>query len=194
MIPSFRECLDLVWFRKSAVGEMKKARQILQSVLDRNPDHGQSLLLLGRIILSTGQPSEAEATLRHAAEVLPFDYQAQWQLYQCLNRQEGKSAEAQSQLAFAEQLRKRYLQKSELTTKLSVRPHDASLHYEMGMLLMQLGHKELGAKWLSSALQEKPDYPEARDALVAYLREVGRTEVADELGGGTPSPSFEGQH
>jgi predicted Zn-dependent protease len=160
---------------------MKKARQILHSILDENPDHGQALLLLGRIMLSTGLPGEAEATLRHAAEVMPFDYQAQWQLYQCLNRQEGKSAEAQSQLTLAEQLRQRHVRRSELTTKLSVRPHDASLHYEMGILMMQLGNKELGAKWLGSALQEKPDYPEARDALIAYFEKTNQKDEAEQL-------------
>src|SRR5262249_60575665 len=164
---------------------MKKARQILNSVLERHPNHGPSLLLLGRIILSTAQPAEAEGTLRKAAEVLPFDYQAQFQLGQCLSRQEGKSAEAQSQLAHADKLLKHHERMTEITTRLSVRPHDASLHYEMGILLMQLGNKDLGAKWLGSALQEKPDYPEARDALIAYLREVGDTQAADQLRDGT---------
>jgi tetratricopeptide (TPR) repeat protein len=166
---------------RQGLGEMKKARQILHSILEQDPDNGQALLLLGRLILNTGQPGEAEADLHRAAEIMPFDYEAQWQLYQCLNRQEGKSAEAQSQLALAEQLRQRHVRRSELTTRLSVRPHDASLHYEMGLLMMQLGNKELGARWLSSALHEKPDYPEARDALIAYFEETNRPAEAEQL-------------
>jgi tetratricopeptide (TPR) repeat protein len=163
------------------MGQTRTSRKLLEAVLEENPDHAQALLLLGRINLSAGETEEAEACLRRAAEVLPADFQAQWQLYDCLNRQEGKSAEAQVQLAITEKLRQLHLRLTEISRKLTIRPHDASLQYEMGSLLIQMGNKDLGANWLSSALQEKPDYPEARDALIAYLEEMGRTDDAEQL-------------
>jgi tetratricopeptide (TPR) repeat protein len=164
----------------SGMTQIKKPRQILEAVVAEHPDHGAALLLLGRIIMSSGQPDEAETWLRRAAKALPYDYQAQWQLYDCLKRQE-KTAESQEQLAVAEALRKLRERVSELTRQLAVRPHDASLHFEMGKVVAKLDYKEMGARWLSSALNEKPDYPEARDALISLLTEMGRNEEADQL-------------
>ena len=112
---------------------------------------------------------------------MPHDYQAQWQLYDCLKRQENKTAESQAQLAVAEALRELSVRKTDLSRQLSVRPHDASLHFELGKLLVQLGDKEMGARWLSSALNEKLNYPEARDALISLLKEMGRDEEANDL-------------
>lgn len=171
------------------MGQVKRPRQILEAVVTERPDHGPALLLLGKIILSAGQPEDAEEPLRKAARALPYDYQAQWQLYQSLNRQEGKTAEAQAQLLLAESLRHRHERLTEITTKLSVRPHDAALHYEMGTLLMQLGNRELGARWLSSALQEQSDHSQARDALIAYFEEIGNTEEVEQLRRDTQAPS-----
>jgi len=163
------------------MGQFRKPREILESLVSKHPDHGPALLLLGRIILSSGHPEDAENWLRKAAEKLPYDYQAQWQLYNCLKREEGKSAEAQAQLARAEALRQQHLRLTEITRQLAVRPHDAKLHYEIGNLMMKVGKKDLGARWLSSALHEKADYPEARDALIAYFEETGHPEEAEQL-------------
>jgi tetratricopeptide (TPR) repeat protein len=166
---------------QNGLGQVKRARQILESVIAEHPEHGRALLLLGRIIMSNSQPEEAEEWLRRAAKLLPHDYQAQWQLYDCLKRQENKTAESQAQLAVAEALRDLSVRQSEISRQLAVRPHDASLHFELGMLLVKLGDKEMGARWLSSALNEKLNYPEARDALISLLKEMGRDEEANDL-------------
>jgi tetratricopeptide (TPR) repeat protein len=163
------------------MGQVKTARQTLEALLADHPDNGPALVFLGKIMLSSGLPEEAEPWLRKAVAVLPYDYQARLQLYQALNRQEGKNAEAQQELAQAEKIRERQVKVNEISTRLAVRPHDPALHYEMGMLQMELGNRDLGARWLGSALNEQPDYQPARDALIKYLEEIGDTEKADEV-------------
>jgi tetratricopeptide (TPR) repeat protein len=161
-------------------GQSNQARRILAEVLEVNPDHGPALFVMGKIVLMAGEPEKAENWFRHAVHVQPYDYQSQWHLYQALSRQEEKSSEAQEQLAKAEKLRDRRLRLSEISNRLAVRPHEPALHYEMGQLLMQLGNKELAAKWLSSALHESNDeYQPAHVALAEYYEEIGDKENAD---------------
>jgi tetratricopeptide (TPR) repeat protein len=166
---------------QQGMGQVKKARQILEALLAEHPDNGPALILLGKIMLASGLPEEAEPWLRRAVAVLPYDYQAHLQLYQALNRQEEKVFEAQQELAQAEKIRERQVRVNEISTRLAVRPHDAALHYEMGTLQMELGNRELGARWLGSALNEQADYQPAREALIKYLEEIGDLEKADEV-------------
>lgn len=161
-------------------GQSKQARQLLEEVLQADPDNGMALFMMGKILLMGGQPEEAETWLRRAVRVQPFDYQSNFQLYQALSRQEGRSAEAQEQLTKSEDLLKRRTRLSEVRNMLAGRPHDPALHYEMGTLLTQLGDKELGAKWLASALREQEDYQPALNALADYFESIGDTERAAE--------------
>jgi tetratricopeptide (TPR) repeat protein len=161
-------------------GQSKQARQLLEEVLQTDPDNGMALFMMGKILLMSGQPEEAEVWLRRAVRVQLYDYQSNFQLYQALSRQEGRSAEAQEQLIKAEKLLERRTHLSEVRNKLAGRPHDPALHYEMGTLLMQLGDKDLGAKWLASALREQEDYQPALLALADYFDSIGETERAAE--------------
>jgi tetratricopeptide (TPR) repeat protein len=164
------------------MGQSKQARQILEGVLQKDPEHGAALFLLGKVALMAGQLDEAERWLRQAARVMPYDYATQWHLYEALRRQDENSAQARDQLARAENLKQRWERLSDITTrKFAVRPHDATLHYEAGMLLMELGNKDLGARWLSCAIKEKKgDYPEAQLALAEYFEERGDKQTAEE--------------
>jgi tetratricopeptide (TPR) repeat protein len=176
---------------QQGMGQTRRARQMLEDVLATAPEYGPALLTLGRIQMQNGQLDDAETTLRHAARVQPFDYQCQWQYYQVLSRMEGKAAEAEAQLARAEKLRERRQRLNEISTRLlSTRPHDPALHYEYAMILIELGEKELGAKWLSSALHEDSNYKPAHAALADYYESIGQTEKAKEerdLAKGGPS-------
>jgi predicted Zn-dependent protease len=161
------------------LGQGEQARDLLDRVLHDHPDHGLALRTRGEIALQDAQPAEAEGFLRRAVRVLPHDYSSQWSLYLALQRQEGKAAEAQAQLARAEQLKEQNERLAEIRTrKMSKDPHNPALHCEMGTLLLSLGYKDVGEQWLLSALREKPDYAPAHKALADFYEEQGDTENA----------------
>jgi predicted Zn-dependent protease len=164
---------------RSGLGQGGQARELLDRVLKEHPDDGPALRTLGEIDLQEGKPEEAEVVLRQAVRLLPNDYRAQWALYQALQRQEGKAAEAQAQMARAELLKERNERLAEIRTrKMSQDPHNPALHCELGTLLLSLGYKEVGESWLLSALHEKADYAPAHKALADYYEEQGDPEKA----------------
>jgi tetratricopeptide (TPR) repeat protein len=156
----------------------EQARRLLDLVLAENPDYGPALRAYGQMARQARQPEEAEKWLRRAARVLPYDYQVQYALYQALEEQ-GKTTEAKEQLARAQQVKDRRERLADIShRKMSERPYDPALHCELGTLLIELGHRELGARWLHSALQRDPNYQPAHAALAKYYQEEGDTEQA----------------
>jgi tetratricopeptide (TPR) repeat protein len=163
------------------LGQGEQARELLDRVLRDHPDNGLALRTRGEIALQEAQPAEAETFLRRAVRVLPHDYSCQWSLYLALQRQEGKAVEAQAQLARAEHLKEQNERLAEIRTrKMSQDPHNPALHCEMGTLLISLGYKDVGERWLLSALHEKPDYAPAHKALADFYEEQGDAEKAAE--------------
>jgi predicted Zn-dependent protease len=159
-------------------GEFDRARELLDGVLAGHPEHGAALRERGETELRAGQAKQAGDWLRRAAAAQPNEYPTQWLLYEWL-RQHGTDAEARAQLERAQQLKDRRDRMVEITTHLMpMRPHDAALHYEMGTLLLALGHDALGERWLASALHEQPDYGPAHAALADYYERRGDTVKA----------------
>jgi predicted Zn-dependent protease len=163
----------------SGLGRGEQARELLDGVLQDHPDNGLALRTRGELALQEARPAEAETFLRRAVRVLPHDYSPQWSLYLALQRQEGKTAEAQAELARAEQLKEQNERLAEIRTrKMSQDPHNPALHCEMGTLLLSQGYKDLGERWLLSALHEKPDYAPAHKALADFYEAQGDAEKA----------------
>lgn len=157
----------------------EEARATLDAVLSKHPDHGPALRLRGQMLLQDGKPAEAEDWLRRAARAQPDSYEANWSLYECLQKQ-GKDEAAKAPLARAEALKARTERLNEIATReMSARPRDPALHCEIGKLLLQRGMKELGERWLLSALRLEPHYKPAHAALADYYREQGDAEKAD---------------
>ena len=65
------------------------------------------------------------------------------------------------------------------TRQMSARPHDPALHCELGTLLLGLGHRELGERWLLSALKQDGHYRPAHVVLADYYRVKGDAEKAE---------------
>lgn len=156
-----------------------QARQTLERVLVKQPDHGAALRTLGQFALSDGQPAEAETWLRRASTSLPGDYQTQWLLYESL-RQQGKP-DAAAQLKVAEQVRERSERLGELQSrKLAEQPLDPALHVELATLLLRSGQTELGLRWLQSALDLDPKFRPAHAALAEHFEREGKKDLAEE--------------
>jgi tetratricopeptide (TPR) repeat protein len=170
--------LAICWQR---MGRNREARELLDKVLAQRPDNGLALLTRGQIDQMNGQLPQAEKWLRHAAEVLPYDYKAHWALTECL-RQQGKSEEAQTEEAYANRLKDRWERYSEITVhQLSQQPNNPALYCELGKLLLELGNPEGGKNWLYSALLLDPDYAPALNALADYYEKQGDSASAEDF-------------
>jgi tetratricopeptide (TPR) repeat protein len=160
------------------LGRGPEARQMLDTLLEKHPDHGVALRTRGMLALTDQQPAEAERWLRRATKQLPDDYQSQWFFAESL-RQQDKTAEAKAQLAIAEQVRARSEKLSDFTSKgLADKPLDPALRYEMGLLLIQTGQQQAGVRWIEGALVLDPGYKPAHATLADYYERTGDTARA----------------
>jgi predicted Zn-dependent protease len=159
------------------LGQFSQARKILDGVLAEEPKNGLALRARGELELAAGLPEAAESWLRQAAEVLAYDYFAQWLLYQSLVQQ-NKPAKAQERRV--DDLKERLERLSDITsTTMSKRPNDPALHQELADLLAGLGQPDVAELWWLSALRKDSSYVPAHRALAEYYRERGNLERAE---------------
>jgi tetratricopeptide (TPR) repeat protein len=163
---------------QNPLGRSKQARELLERVLAQEPENPAALRTRGEIALLNGEIEDAEKWLWKAVRVLPDDYQTNWALHRALT-EGGKLEAARKQGARAEVLKKRLERLSEISTrKLPERPHDPALHCEMGLLLLEMGYKDLGEGWLISATQQYKHYRPAHAALADLYAARGDKEKA----------------
>jgi predicted Zn-dependent protease len=158
----------------------RQAEDALQAALAVRPGYGPALRTRGQIARRNGLPDEAERWLREAVAAKPEDYQSNFALSQAL-AEEGKGDEAKAQLARAEKIKDRNERIGEIVTReMSMRPHDAALHAELGKLLLDRGDRDAGERWLQSALALDPHLKAAHAALADYYKAQGDSEKAEE--------------
>lgn len=160
------------------LGQSAEAARLLDGALAADPRNGQALRERGRLELEAGRSAAAEPFLRRAVEVSPRDYQTVWALHDCL-RQQGKTAEADTQLALVQRLKDAIERINEIKRReMAERPSDAALHCEFGTLLMRVGDAASAERWLLSALRLEPANRAAHAALAELYRETGDAERA----------------
>ena len=155
------------------------ARQILDAVLERHPDHALSLRT-ARPICPGRRRAGARRTLAAAG-------------HGSYARRLPKSIFALPGVAAAEQIGGASAAKDrggderagrrlgELQSrKLFEQPLNPALHYEMGVLLLHGGHVKAGEGWLLSAVHLKPDYQPAHAALAEFYERQGDPARAAE--------------
>jgi tetratricopeptide (TPR) repeat protein len=153
--------------------QLDAARKVLAEVLEKHPDHALSLRTRGQLALMEREPAEAEHWLRKAVHLWPYDYESQYALFLALTQQ-GKKAAAQEQSKTTEALKKRQERIGAIKSHdMSLRPRDPALHCELGTLLIEVGHAEVGLGWLESALQLDPNYGPAHAALARHYADHG---------------------
>jgi predicted Zn-dependent protease len=155
-----------------------QARQLLEAVLAAEPSHPLALRTRGQMAMTAGDLDDAEKWLREAARVAPNDYRTHYTLFQCL-QQLGKQEEARSVEEHTRRLKDLLERAAEIsTTRISNNPYDPALHAELGVINIHLGHKELGERWLLSALVQDPSYGPAYAALAELYEQQGDTAKA----------------
>ena len=160
------------------LGDKAQAQEALERVVAAHPDYGPALMELGIVEAAAGRDDAAERWLRRAVRVQPYSYQAVYAFAQCLDRL-GQDAEAKVQAEHARQIKNRIERLSEISRRdMTVRPFDPALRIELGRLFLGLGQKEVGARWLYSAVQVAPQDPAAHAALAKYYDEEGDTARA----------------
>jgi tetratricopeptide (TPR) repeat protein len=154
-------------------GNPEEAEKLLGSILAHHPRFAPALTERGKLALRDGQPEQAEKWLREAAALEPGDYQAHYQLSLCLEKN-GKSEEAQKEQARLQQIEDDIRQIQEITMgRMETQPHDANLHYRVGMIALRAGSIEEGLRWLHSALKEDPNHQPTHKALMEHYQRLG---------------------
>src|SRR5579875_658625 len=135
-------------------GHSEAAEKILDAVLADYPHFAPALLDRGILALRAGQFGEAEKYLREAVQRDPSNYQAHDRLAFCLE-QNGKLAEADKEREHLKQMEKDIEElQAILRGKMEQTPHQADLHYKIGMISLRAGSVAEGLRWLHSALKE----------------------------------------
>src|SRR5439155_25233900 len=126
-------------------------------VVQQAPDDVDALVERGCLAVLAGQPAEGEQWLTRAVAAAPGNREAQYSLYQCLERQ-GKQEEARRHLDQANQITADLRWMEALNKKLAEAPDDAAVRHDMGQLLLSSGHENRALIWFKSALELDPQH------------------------------------
>lgn len=168
--PKVQVYLARVYDRAS---QQEEAQRILDELLARQPNFAPALLERGKLALRANQFDEAEKYLRQAVQQDPSDYNARDRLAFCLE-QNGKPAEADKEREQIKQMEKDMEEiQSIVRVQMEQSPHNADLHYKVGMISLRAGAAAEGLRWLHSALKEDPNHQGAHKALMEYYQRIG---------------------
>ncbi len=148
-------------------GRVEQALEAARDAVRLDPNQSSARMLLGRILLMTGQDAaEAVVHLEAALDADPYLNEARFALltgYRAL----GKTIEAAAQL--------RILQAA-------YPPGEARVMYAEGLIASDLGQMEIAIDRFRSALNKRPDLPGARFDLAMTRIRLGRwLEAVDDL-------------
>jgi tetratricopeptide (TPR) repeat protein len=142
-------------------GRLAQAREIYRGVLVQQPNHPDSLHMLGVIAHQTGHLDAAIELIQRAIRLKPESAEAHYNLGNVLG-EAGRFDEAISTLRHAIQLKPGY----------------AEAYNNLGNLLREIRQLDEAAAVLKHAVQLKPDLPEAHNNLGNVLRDKGLLEDA----------------
>jgi tetratricopeptide (TPR) repeat protein len=146
------------------LGQPDEARNILDGLLAKTPDHGEALWERGQLALDEGEAAQAEPWLRQAAQQLPYDRRVHYSLYRCL-LDLSRRAEAETVQVRVAQLDADLRQLEQVRQAVMKKPDDAALRCQGGKLFLRNGERQEGIRWLKLALRLDPNCQPAREAL-----------------------------
>jgi tetratricopeptide (TPR) repeat protein len=159
------------------LGQAEEARQLLETLLAKDPRDYLALTERGKLALEAGETVAAEAWLRQALAVSPAERETTYLLLQCLNRL-GKKKEAEECQARLGEIDKDFKRIVEVTREILRSPDNPALRCEAGTILLRNGQPKEGLRWLDSALQQDPRHPETHRTLADYYARAGQPDVA----------------
>jgi tetratricopeptide (TPR) repeat protein len=159
-----------------ACGRGEDARRLLDDWLSTHADDALVLAERGRQAYDEQETEAAVTWLRRALALTPYQLDANYTLYLCLNRL-GRKAEAEECLARFEKIKEDKKQLVELTRRLQAAPDDADLRCQMAQIFLRYGEAE-GLRWLLLNVQNHPDHRPSHLALADYYEKQGQAARA----------------
>ncbi len=160
---------------RRALNQPEEACRLLDALLAKHPRDGGALTDRGRLALELESAAAAEQWFRQAVAVTPFEREAVYGLYQCLERL-GKRQEAEQVLTRLKRIEEDLGRLNETTRAIAKVPHNPALRCEAGRLLLRNGQELEGLRWLESALGQDPNNPDTHQALADYYEGTGDAE------------------
>jgi predicted Zn-dependent protease len=176
--PDDPEVLVRLAFAWDALGKLGPSLELIDRVLAVHPDLPSALTARGRLAFEAERLAEAEHWLRRAIAANAYDRAAHYALQQCLEQQ-GKQVEAEAEKKELKRVEETITRLIEIANRLMPRrPHDPTLHHELGAIFLRMGKDDLAVRWFHSALGQDPDYRPAHESLAEYYGGTGDAERA----------------
>jgi predicted Zn-dependent protease len=158
--------------------EVQESKQLLQQVLEQQPDHASALLDLGRVMIHEGRWVEAETWLRQAVAHSPrFHSEPVRVLCRCLEAA-NKTEEARQCAAELVQREAEVIEVERMTSQARREPLNSSLRMEIARKLMALGREQDGVAALMTLIDLDSRHEPAHEALAEFFERTGQTERA----------------
>jgi len=164
---------------KAEVGELEEARKLFDRLLFVNVDDPTVLAESGKLLLNTGQYADAEARLRDALRLAPYDREALYNMYKCLE-QRGKKEEAKKYLEESNRVEKDLEKLKETARQIMKSRKDPSLRCQAAEIYLRNGMLIEAKRWLDDALRIDPHYTPAYLLYAEYYDRIGQTQRAAE--------------
>ncbi|MEO8269318.1 MAG: tetratricopeptide repeat protein [Aureliella sp.] len=148
------------------LGDSEAAAEILDKVLESEPDHFAALSERAGVYLEQQQATQAIELLQRAVKLKPADYLATFRLAQAL-RTSGALEDAELASQTAADIKNKRERFSKLHQDATARPQDAKVRYELGELATELDMSDLAITWYQAALELDPKHLQAKEKLDA---------------------------
>lgn len=159
------------------LGQPEQAAALLDELLALEPRSAPALGERGRLALEAGQTKRAEAWLRRAVELAPFDRRILNDLCACLQRNGHREEVAR----WRKRLDRIHADEGEMARLMKAvmrKLDDPSLRQQIGELFLRNGMREDGRRWLLSALTLDPWHAPSHESLARDHEAHGETQQA----------------
>lgn len=161
-----------------SLGRTEEAFRVLDEWRRKHADAPAEIFaLLGRLAADLHRTEEALTWLRQSERLSPNDEETLTTLA-TLFRELGQDAEAEKYDARARDTHQKLKRIDSLLRALKNEPRNVAIRYEIGWLLLTLGHDDKAFPWLVSALEQDPDHGPTHAALAEYYEALGDRETA----------------
>jgi tetratricopeptide (TPR) repeat protein len=158
------DSIDTLWNQALAAyrdGKAQEAADACSRLLAARPDHVDALLMLGSILMASGDAAAARARLESAAAVNPES--------PAVHNALGAAYYALGDLQLAAE---------EFGTAVRIRPTMAEAQFHLGTTLHALGRTEEAVAAYRKAVAMRPNFPDAHNRLGLALTTLGRADAA----------------
>jgi tetratricopeptide (TPR) repeat protein len=170
-------------------GFPRQAKQLYEEILEQQPDHFESLCMLGMLAYESGKVKEGIERFQTASDINPAHAEAQCQIgngFYKLGNLNSAIAHFQKALVLDPDYVRAYynlgiaLHKdgdlvgaiTNLKQAIALRGDDAKLHYHLGAVLEHQGKLQEALAYYQKALELKPNFIKASRALVRVVTAV----------------------